>query len=395
MKYGFKPRPNDGLDELDGEPLATVAPTPQVTPPPPSNPVYGNDDLLSRIGEDVIFKPETVYSQGPPGGTGNQKPDIPTDGMTFGDGGSAQDPPPGDTPTGDTPSAPAQKPTAFTPYTPPADTGPAASASYFQRGGGLDTDMSNYVRDWLAAPSAYDSDVVKGVMDSIAARMDKVRADGFQANQEYLAATGILGGTRAGEMQDLSRQGYDMQEQQLLAELGMEQARMFDAGRSNAWNAALGLSGLGENRFQFDEDMGFRRDSLSESSRQFGARLDMDRFLAEEAAARWAREFGLREDELAEGRRRFDEGAAFDRERFEYGKTQDDRRYDLDLLRTLGIDGLDASMLEALGLGEYAALLGNQGSSDTGPTYDYYGDPEYLGNDDDDRRRRDDPTREW
>lgn len=305
----------------DDENLADIgAQAEGTTPPPPdNNPVYQPPTSDTGTTTSTTWwtdEPTSGYT--PSGGTntveggtqmdpGNEIVLGDTSGGGTGDSGGGTTGGTGD--TGGTDSAPTLRPTSD-PLT-PREISQAAPFTPYQNtstesrpDSPLSGNAQQFITDWLAAPSRYDMDVVQTSMNAIQSRMDELRRQGYNQGQEYLASMGMLGGTRAGELQDMRRAEYDRQEQDQLGALMREMAMTQGMDRQAALNAVMQMLNFNEGQWQFDQGLGFQRDSLAESSRQYYDQLA-------EQARMFADELGFRQDQMMEGSRQFNDDLNF------------------------------------------------------------------------------------
>lgn len=274
-------------NELEGEPGTTTGGTSGTKPEPPAdtNPIYdgepgGNTGGTSGQGTGTIG---TTITDQDPGSVGPEFQYSPTDwgeGYTPGEyeggtqyGGTRVNPE-------DFAPAPVQSLPEFTfepfnpnvrvnPFDPYRPSGPVGS-----RDKAYNNQIKQYAQDFLAAPTRYDMSVVQEGMNAIRARMDELRRQGFNRTAEGIAGRGLLGSTRAEELQAMTRAEYDRQEQDQLFQLLREQAMTAGQDRALAGGFGLDVGRFGEQQYQFDNDLNMRQQSLAEQSRQFGADID-------------------------------------------------------------------------------------------------------------------------
>lgn len=417
--YGFKPnqKKDEEDDQIGGDSMAAPQPA-QPVPPPPGNPTYG---FLAQTGQPEAsgVAPTATFPNGPSvqppapegsrttayeyqGWEPNEKTDQPENtggpqvsGTTFdpyrpapfspgtGGGTSYNYQTPGEIEWGFDPSK----------FDRPDEQTTQVPGSQMAAGGGMNNDLTQYARDWMAAPSRYDANLVQQGMGVIQQRMDELRRQGFQQGEGYLASKGLLGSTGGSELQDMRRAEYDRQEQEQLFNLLREQATTVGQDRALAGNFGLNVGQFGEQQRQFDVDAAQRNRGLD--LQRYG--LDLNRYQTDMDADYRERRFGF-DQQQSDINNRFRQEAmeqdasyrnraldlqaqglsadqAYRQSELEWRQKDAANRDRLALLGLTGLDGLTPEMMEAMGFGDMAGLLPNSVAGPPDPAPNNPNDP--------------------
>ena len=369
---GSQRKKESGWEEYDGD--FGFGQGPSSLAPPPGNPLYP----APSEGGGVYHKSDPTTEEPAQDDPTTEEPaqDDPTTEEPAQDDPTTEEPAQDDPtteeqdqdPTGvdDLPAvATTPPPTAAPPPTKPAAPTINLPGGNTTRALGLNDDITEYARNWMAAPSRYDQDLVKQGMDVIKARMDRVRREGFQSAQAQNARSGLLQSTMGNELVADNRAKYDEQEQAQLFQMLREMAMTNAQDRSAAGNFGLNAGRFGEEQYRTDVDKSLRGRGLdlqqygidmgsydrgmdrSESGRRFDADFgfrnqEADRQNAINVRAQDLQERGMDQDDAyryAEMEFRKNENA---RDR-DWRGGQNDRDRWLDLLRSMGLDGMDPS----------------------------------------------------
>lgn len=145
--------------------------------------------------------------------------------------------------------------------------------------------LSDYIKNNMANPSRYDSDLVRQGQQVIEDSINRQRQKGRIGLEEYHAGRGLTGSSlESGDMGEFEGQ-LQSQAQERLFNLGREQANTYAADRGGAFNAAFGFGDQIQSRQAMLMDNDYRNRSL-QLQRDGMERADADR----QAEREWQRE---------------------------------------------------------------------------------------------------------
>lgn len=145
----------------------------------------------------------------------------------------------------------------------------------------------------LANPSAYNTDAVMGTYQRLSGQIDDDFNQRDTRINEEMARRGIYDSSIAGGRLADSNIARRSASVELADRLAQQQAEKFDQARQ----AAVGLGLTNQNQMfqdsQFNSDLGYRRDSLAQNDRQFGAEFGQRQY-------EFDGNMGFKQDELAQ-----------------------------------------------------------------------------------------------
>jgi hypothetical protein len=306
-----------------------------VPPPPPGNPLYGGSggpgnpvegmglgpDYINPIDWDGWLPPTTG---GPDGGNPiDDKPKLgPKKGGTEWDQPDRYEP-------GKGPEFDPYSPERVEPGSIP-DRNMREYGDYSVSATRAQKRMQQYVDQWLSNPSRYDIDVVKQGMDVIQSRMDEVRRRGMQSAEADLARRGLGASTIGQETADLTRAEYDRQEQSNLFNLMREQALTQGQDRSAAFGAALGQAGMIQRQDLFNSEMQFSADRQANADQINQRAQDIQKYGIDQSTALAMAEMEFQNEwrnrEMQQRQYEFDTDMGFRREGLDLQRSEFDWR---------------------------------------------------------------------
>ena len=223
---------------------------------------------------------------------------------------------------------------------------------------GFGSDLEDYIRRYMGAPSRYDSETYKASQAAMEEGLARQRDAGMRELGEHFAGRGLTGSSLEAEAMADFEARLQEQFRQGSADLLREQAQTYAQDMQAAGSLGLGFGELGQRRAEMEADNGFRQRQLDLQQQgmdqdqayrmaelDWREKYDSERLRIERD--QMAQDNSFRNRQLAYQEQGMDADNAFRQAEFEWRKERERKRQEFE--RWLAENNIDLALLNQLG----------------------------------------------